>query len=51
MSDIAKDPHYAARNMIQVVGNTPMQELIAALSKLLANSVGKDDLTIQTTKT
>jgi crotonobetainyl-CoA:carnitine CoA-transferase CaiB-like acyl-CoA transferase len=33
MSDIAKDPHYAARNMIQVVGNTPMQGLIAALSK------------------
>lgn len=33
MSDIASDPHYAARNMIQVVGNTPMQGLIAALSK------------------
>ena len=33
MSDIAADPHYAARNMIQVVGNTPMQGLIAALSK------------------
>jgi len=33
MSDIAKDPHYAARNMIQEVGNTPMQGLIAALSK------------------
>ena len=33
MSDIAADPHYAARNMIQVVGNTPMQGLIASLSK------------------
>jgi crotonobetainyl-CoA:carnitine CoA-transferase CaiB-like acyl-CoA transferase len=33
MSDIANDPHYAARNMIQIVGNTPMQGLIAALSK------------------
>jgi len=33
MSDIANDPHYAARNMIQVVGDTPMQGLIAALSK------------------
>ena len=33
MSDIATDPHYAARNMIQIVGNTPMQGLIAALSK------------------
>ena len=33
MSDIATDPHYAARNMIQDVGNTPMQGLIAALSK------------------
>jgi crotonobetainyl-CoA:carnitine CoA-transferase CaiB-like acyl-CoA transferase len=33
MSDIAADPHYAARNMIQVVGDTPMQGLIAALSK------------------
>lgn len=33
MSDIATDPHYAARNMIQVVGETPMQGLIAALSK------------------
>jgi crotonobetainyl-CoA:carnitine CoA-transferase CaiB-like acyl-CoA transferase len=33
MSDIAIDPHYAARNMIQVVGDTPMQGLIAALSK------------------
>ena len=33
MSDIASDPHYAARNMIQIVGDTPMQGLIAALSK------------------
>jgi crotonobetainyl-CoA:carnitine CoA-transferase CaiB-like acyl-CoA transferase len=33
MSDIAIDPHYAARNMIQEVGNTPMQGLIAGLSK------------------
>jgi crotonobetainyl-CoA:carnitine CoA-transferase CaiB-like acyl-CoA transferase len=33
MSDIAADPHYAARNMIRVVGDTPMQGLIAALSK------------------
>ena len=33
MSDIATDPHYAARNMIQIVGETPMQGLIAALSK------------------
>ncbi len=33
MSDIAHDPHYAARNMIQIVGDTPMQGLIAALSK------------------
>jgi crotonobetainyl-CoA:carnitine CoA-transferase CaiB-like acyl-CoA transferase len=33
MSDIADDPHYAARSMIQVVGDTPMQGLIAALSK------------------
>ena len=33
MSDIAADPHYAARHMIQVVGDTPMQGLIAALSK------------------
>ena len=33
MSDIATDPHYAARNMIQIVGDTPMQGLIAALSK------------------
>ena len=33
MADIAADPHFAARNMIQVVGGTPMQGLIAALSK------------------
>lgn len=33
MADIASDPHFAARNMIQVVGDTPMQGLIAALSK------------------
>jgi len=33
MSDIASDPHYAARNMIQIVGETPMQGLIATLSK------------------
>ena len=33
MSDIASDPHYAARNMIQIVGDTPMQGLIATLSK------------------
>ena len=33
MSDIASDPHYAARNMIQLVGETPMQGLIADLSK------------------
>ena len=33
MSDIANDPHYAARNMIQIVGDTPMQGLIATLSK------------------
>ena len=33
MADIAADPHFAARNMIQVVGDTPMQGLIAVLSK------------------
>jgi crotonobetainyl-CoA:carnitine CoA-transferase CaiB-like acyl-CoA transferase len=33
MSDIANDQHYAARQMIQTVGNTPMQGLIASLSK------------------
>ena len=33
MADIAQDPHYAARNMIQHVGDTPMQGLIATLSK------------------
>ncbi len=32
MSDIAHDPHFAARNMIPTVGNTPMQGLIAELS-------------------
>jgi crotonobetainyl-CoA:carnitine CoA-transferase CaiB-like acyl-CoA transferase len=31
MADIAVDPHFAARNMIQVVGDTPMQGVIAAL--------------------
>jgi crotonobetainyl-CoA:carnitine CoA-transferase CaiB-like acyl-CoA transferase len=33
MADIATDEHYAARQMIPVVGSTPMQGLIAALSK------------------
>ena len=33
MSDIANDPHFAARNMIKTVGSTPMQGLIAGLSK------------------
>ena len=33
MEDIATDEHYAARQMIPVVGSTPMQGLIAALSK------------------
>ena len=33
MADIATDEHYAARQMISVVGSTPMQGLIAALSK------------------
>ena len=32
MTDIATDEHYAARNMIPLVGNTPMQGLIASLS-------------------
>jgi len=32
MSDIARDQHYASRNMIPTVGNTPMQGLIADLS-------------------
>jgi crotonobetainyl-CoA:carnitine CoA-transferase CaiB-like acyl-CoA transferase len=55
MSDIAKDPHYAARNMIQEVGNTPMQGLIAALSKTpgvlhhegSALDADRDDITTQ----
>ena len=33
MADIATDEHYAARQMIPVVGSTPMQGLIAQLSK------------------
>ncbi len=32
MSDIAVDEHFAAREMISEVGNTPMQGLIASLS-------------------
>ncbi|MEO5974773.1 MAG: CoA transferase [Ilumatobacteraceae bacterium] len=32
MSDIANDIHYAARNMIPMVGDTPMQGLVADLS-------------------
>ncbi|MFA5773757.1 MAG: CoA transferase [Ilumatobacteraceae bacterium] len=32
MSDIASDRHYAYRNMIPTVGDTPMQGLIASLS-------------------
>jgi crotonobetainyl-CoA:carnitine CoA-transferase CaiB-like acyl-CoA transferase len=32
MSDIAEDQHYASRNMIPTVGDTPMQGLIADLS-------------------
>ena len=32
MADIAVDPHYAARNAIADVGDTPMQGLIARLS-------------------
>ena len=32
MADIATDEHYAVRNMIPLVGNTPMQGLIASLS-------------------
>jgi crotonobetainyl-CoA:carnitine CoA-transferase CaiB-like acyl-CoA transferase len=55
MSDIANDPHYAARNMIQVVGETPMQGLIAALSKTPgvlhheghALDADRDDITTQ----
>jgi crotonobetainyl-CoA:carnitine CoA-transferase CaiB-like acyl-CoA transferase len=53
MSDIATDPHFAARNMIQTVGNTPMQGLIAALSKTPGvlrhegkpNNADRDDIT------
>ena len=33
MADIAADEHYAARQMIPIVGSTPMQGLIAQLSK------------------
>jgi crotonobetainyl-CoA:carnitine CoA-transferase CaiB-like acyl-CoA transferase len=32
MADIAADQHYAARHMIETVGRTPMQGLIASLS-------------------
>ncbi len=32
MADIAADPHYAAREVITEVGDTPMQALIARLS-------------------
>jgi len=33
MADIAKDPHYLARQAIVQVGDTPMQNLIAKLSR------------------
>jgi crotonobetainyl-CoA:carnitine CoA-transferase CaiB-like acyl-CoA transferase len=33
MADIATDPHYAARHAIEVVDGTPMQGLVARLSK------------------
>jgi len=33
MADIAADQHYAARHMIETVGTTPMQGLIASLSR------------------
>lgn len=33
MADIAKDPHYLARQAIVEVGDTPMQNLIARLSR------------------
>lgn len=33
MADIAKDPHYLARQAIVEVGDTPMQNLIAKLSR------------------
>jgi crotonobetainyl-CoA:carnitine CoA-transferase CaiB-like acyl-CoA transferase len=32
MAEIAVDPHFAARQAIQVVGATPMQGLLASLS-------------------
>ena len=32
MADIAHDPHYAARHMIDSLDGTPMQGLIARLS-------------------
>jgi len=32
MADIATDPHYAARDAVTTVGDTPMQGLIARLS-------------------
>ena len=33
MADIARDPHFAARRMIEQVDGTPMQGLVARLSK------------------
>jgi crotonobetainyl-CoA:carnitine CoA-transferase CaiB-like acyl-CoA transferase len=33
MADIASDPHFAAREMIQSLDGTPMQGLIARLSR------------------
>jgi crotonobetainyl-CoA:carnitine CoA-transferase CaiB-like acyl-CoA transferase len=33
MADIAQDPHFAARQMIQHLEGTPMQGLIAHLSQ------------------
>ena len=33
MADIASDPHFAAREAVTMVGDTPMQNLIARLSK------------------
>ena len=33
MADIARDPHFAARRMIEQVEGTPMQGLVARLSK------------------
>ena len=33
MADIATDEHYSARHMIETVGTTPMQGLIASLSR------------------